>query len=203
MPLRLFAHRTSASVYLQDFVVSILLEWCIYILPLYFQSQLADSALDSGINILPINAFMIPTGAVAGALLTKLGRYKPLHWAGFGVLTISYGLFSKMSPSTSTVAWAWFEILAGIGVGLPLTTQLPAIQAVLPETDTAISTSTYSFIRSFCFVWGTTIPSIVFNSRIEAGLGSIDDPGVRAALSGGGAYSYALNVRELTGQTLR
>lgn len=203
MPLRLFAHRTSASVYLQDFIVSILLQWCIYILPLYFQSQLGDSALDSGINILPINAFMIPTGAVAGAILTKIGHYKPLHWAGFGVLAISCGLFSMLSPSTSTVAWAWFEILAGIGVGLPLTTQLPAIQAVLPEADTAISTSTYSFIRSFGFVWGTTIPSIVFNSRIEAGLGSINDSKVRAALSDGGAYSYALNVRDLTGQTLQ
>ncbi|KAK6952450.1 hypothetical protein Daesc_006987 [Daldinia eschscholtzii] len=49
-----------------------------------------------------------------------------------------------MSASTSAVAWAWFEILAGIGIGFPLTTQLPAIQAVLRESDTTISTSTYS-----------------------------------------------------------
>lgn len=146
---------------------------------------------------------MIPTGAVAGAILTKIDHYKPLHWAGFGVLAISCGLVSMLSASTSTVAWAWFEILAGVGVGLPLTTQLPAIQAVLPETDTAISTSTYSFIRSKGFVWGATIPSIFFNSRIEAGLGSIGDPEVWAALSDGGAYSYALNIRDLTGQTLR
>lgn len=62
---------------------------------------------------------------------------------------------------------------------------------------------TYLFIRSLGFVWGTNIPSIVFNSRIEAGLGSVDNPKVRVALSDGGAYSYALDVRELTGQTLR
>ncbi len=202
MPLRLFAHRTSATVYLQNFVVSVLLEWAIYVLPLYFQSQLAASALTSGLDILPMNAFMIPSSAVAGAILTKIGRYKPLHWGGFGVLVISCGLFSTMSASTSTVVWAWFEILAGIGIGFPLTTQLPAIQAVLPESDTAISTSTYSFIRSFGFVWGATIPSIVFNSRVDALLGSIDDLTVRAELANGGAYSYALSVRDLTGQTL-
>ncbi|KAK2616542.1 hypothetical protein QQS21_000585 [Conoideocrella luteorostrata] len=203
MPLRLFTNRTSLAVYLQDFIVSILLEWCIYILPLYFQSQLSTSALASGINLLPINAFMIPSGAVAGAVLTKLGRYKPLHWGGFGVLAVSCGLFATMSSNTNTVTWAWFEILAGIGIGLPLTTQLPAIQAVLPESDTAISTSTYSFVRSFGFVWGATIPSIIFNGRVDAMLYTVTDPKVQAALAGGGAYSFAISVRDLSGETLR
>lgn len=203
MPLRLFADRTLATVSLQNFLVSVLLEWCIYVLPLYFQSELGASALASGIDILPINAFMIPSGAVAGAILTKVGRYKELHWAGFAILAISCGLFSTMSSSTSTAAWAWFGILAGIGIGLPLTTQLPAIQAVLPESDTAILTSTYSFIRSFGFVWGATVPSIVFNSRVNAKLPWIDDPDVRAALANGGAYSYALSIRHLAGHTLQ
>ncbi|OTB17081.1 hypothetical protein K445DRAFT_74315 [Daldinia sp. EC12] len=202
MPLSLFAHRTSATVYLQNFIVSVVLEWVIYILPLYFQSQLSASALTSGLDILPINAFMMPSGAVASAILTKIGRYKPLHWGGFGVLTISCGLFSIMSASTSTVAWAWFEILAGIGIDFLLTTQLPAVQAVHRESDTTISTSTYSFVRSFGFVWGATIPSIVFNSRIDALLGSINDTSIRAALANGGAYNYTLSVRELNGQVL-
>ncbi|KAJ2989838.1 hypothetical protein NUW58_g3259 [Xylaria curta] len=202
MPLRLFAHRTSATVYLQNFLISILLEWAIYILPLYFQSQLSASALDSGLDILPINAFLIPSGAVAGALLTKIGHYKPLHWIGFGVLSVSCGLFATMYSATSTVAWAWFEILAGVGIGFPLTTQLPAIQAVLPESDTAISTSTYSFIRSFGFVWGATLPSIVFNSRVDASLYIIGDSATRDMLANGGAYSYAPSVRHLAGQTL-
>ncbi|KAI1478208.1 MFS general substrate transporter [Daldinia eschscholtzii] len=202
MPLSLFAHRTSATVYLQNFIVSVVLEWAIYILPLYFQSQLSASALTSGLDILPINAFIIPSGAVTGAILTKIGRYKSLHWGGFGVLAISCGLFSTMSASTSTVAWAWFEILAGIGIDFLLTTQLPAVQAVHRESDTTISTSTYSFVRSFGFVWGATIPSIVFNSRIDALLGSINDTSIRAALANGGAYNYTLSVRELNGQVL-
>ncbi|KAK0721230.1 hypothetical protein B0T21DRAFT_423599, partial [Apiosordaria backusii] len=133
--------------------------------------------------------------AVAGAILTKTGRYKPLHWAGFGILAVSCGLFSTMSPSTQTVAWAWFQILAGIGIGFPLTTQLPAIQAVLPESDTAISTSTYSFIRSFGFVWGATIPSIIFTVGLMPRWGLET---VRASLANGGAYSYAPQVRHLT-----
>ena len=202
MPLRLFAHRTSGTVYFLDFIISILLEWCIYVLPLYFQSQLAASPLTSGVDILPINAFMVPSAGLAGALLTKIGKYKPFHWAGFSVLAIACGLFSTLTATSSTAAWVWFEIFAAIGIGLPLTTQLPAIQAVLPESDTAVSTSTYSFIRSYGFVWGATVPSIVFNSRVNAVLDRIDDPSVRSALANGGAYGYANNVRTLSGQTL-
>ncbi|KAI1347246.1 major facilitator superfamily domain-containing protein [Xylaria sp. FL0043] len=203
MPLRLFTHRTASVVYLQDFIVSIGLQWCVYVLPLYFQAVRATSALDAGINILPINAFMIPTGAVAGALLTRFGRYKPLHWLGFSVLSVSFALLSTLSESTPTVTWAWFEILAGIGIGLPLTTQLPAIQAVLPEPDAALSTSTYSFIRSFGFVWGATIPAVVFNGRVDANLGVVKDLTVRNALSHGGAYGFSVNVKNLSGETLR
>ncbi|KAF7878985.1 hypothetical protein EAF04_000187 [Stromatinia cepivora] len=186
-----------------DLIISILLEWCIYVLPLYFQSQLAASPLKSGIDILPINGFMIPSAGIAGALLTKTGKYKPLHWIGFALLAIAIGLFSTMTSTSSKAAWVCFQILAVIGIGFPLKTQLPAIQAVLPESDTAISTSTYSFIRSFGFVWGATIPSIVFNCRINAVLGNINDPDVRTSLANGGAYAYANNVKQLSGQTLQ
>ncbi|KAI9648930.1 hypothetical protein NHQ30_001496 [Ciborinia camelliae] len=167
------------------------------------QGGLAASPLQSGINILPINGFMIPSAAIAGALLTKTGKYKPLHWIGFALLAIATGLFSTMTSTSSKAAWACFQILAAIGIGFPLTTQLPAIQAVLPESDTAISTSTYSFIRSFGFVWGASIPSIVFNSRINAVLDNITDADVRTSLANGGAYAYANNVKELSGQTLQ
>ena len=202
MPLRLFAHRTSGTAYFLNFIISVLLEWCIYVLPLYFQSQRAALALTAGIDILPINAFMVPSAGIAGALLTKIGKYKPFHWVGFAILTIACGLFSTLTATSSTAAWVWFEIIAAIGIGFPLTTQLPAIQAVLPESDTAVSTSTYSFIRSYGFVWGTTIPSIVFNSRIDALLDRIDDPSVQGALANGGAYGYANNVQTLRGSTL-
>jgi len=202
MPLHLFAHRTSATVYFLDFIISILLQWCVYVLPLFFQSQLGASPLTSGIYILPINAFMIPSAAVAGALLTKTGKYKPLHWTGFALLAISCGLFSTLTNTSGKPAWILFQIIAAIGIGFPLTTQLPAIQAVLQESDTALSTSTYAFIRSFGFVWGATIPSIAFNSAINAALDRVTDSDVRNFLANGGAYSYANNVKELRGQAL-
>jgi hypothetical protein len=112
-------------------------------------------------------------------------------------------LFSTKTSTSTTAAWACFQVIAAVGIGFPLTTQLPPIQAVLPESNTAISTSTYAFIRSFGFVWGATIPSIVFNSGITRSLYLISDPDVRTALANGGAYYYANKVKFLTGVTLK
>ncbi|KAK4233941.1 hypothetical protein C8A03DRAFT_38307 [Achaetomium macrosporum] len=75
--------------------------------------------------------------------------------------------------------------------------------SVLPESGTAISTSTYSFTRSFGFVWGATIPSIIFNGPVDVVLSSIDYPSAGAALAHGGVYSYTLAVRNLTGTMRR
>ncbi|KAI3335744.1 hypothetical protein F4824DRAFT_463424 [Ustulina deusta] len=49
----------------------------------------------------------------------------------------------------------------------------------------------YSFLRSFGFIWGITIPSLSLNSIVTDGLGTIEDATVRAQLADGGAYEFA------------
>ena len=202
MPPQLFTNRTSFTALFLVFVGSMLLEWTVYVLPIYFQSVLGTTPLKSGINILPLNAFMIPSAAVAGALLTRFGKYKPFHWTGFALLTLSCGLFSILDSKTTKAEWIFFQIISGIAIGFPLTTTLPAIQAALPESYTATSTGTYALVRSFGFTWGITIPSVMFNNRINAllDLDRINDPAVRAALVNGGAYAYAPMVSVLEGR---
>lgn len=68
-----------------------------------------------------------------------------------------------------------------------LPTLLPAVLASLPEKDVASTTGMYSFLRSFGYVWGITIPSIMFKNRFDAVSYQISDPAVRSALGGGRA----------------
>jgi hypothetical protein len=113
-------------------------------------------------------------------------------------------LFSLLDNNSSEAEWSIFQIIAALGLGIPLSTTLPSIQAALPESDTATSTATYSFLRSFGFIWGITIPSVVFNSRVDALISRVGDPIVQAVLSNGGAYSHASGdfIASLTGSTL-
>ena len=61
----------------------------------------------------------------------------------------------------------------------------------MPESDVATAAGEYSFVRSFGYVWGVTIPSIVFNGQFDKYSYRIGDATVRAALANGAAYGFA------------
>lgn len=77
-----------------------------------------------------------------------------------------------------------------IRLGFVMTTVLPSIQASLPESDVTTATGTFAFLCSFGFVWGITIPAIIFNAQVDALKGRITDEALRSILARGGAYEY-------------
>lgn len=149
VPPRLFTNRTSATAYFLSFTSSVLIQASAYFLPVYFQAVKGATTLESGTYFLPFALGMLVFAAVAGGFLAKLGRYKPMHAVAFGVIAITFGLFTLLDRSTPKVEWAFFELIGSFGTGLTLSTLLPAIMAPLKDSDTAVASATYSFTRSF------------------------------------------------------
>ncbi|KAI0203708.1 major facilitator superfamily domain-containing protein [Astrocystis sublimbata] len=193
VPPRLF-NRDSNIGFILAFIAAVLLQWSIYFLPIYFQGVKGTTPLISGVDTLPYNAFLIPAAMLAGGLMSKFGIYKLLHHIGFGFLALGLGLFSILTARSPTVLWVVFQLFTAIGQGCLATTILPGIQAALPSSDIAVATGMYAFLRSFGFVWGVTIPSIIFNSVVASNLFMISDPVVRTKLSDARAYSGASDI---------
>ncbi|KAF2271624.1 major facilitator superfamily protein [Westerdykella ornata] len=192
MPLRLFTNRTTVTAFFLTFLHSILTFWVIYFLPVYFQGVLASSPSRSGVQLLPTVLILIPFAAVSGKLLGKLGKYKPLHFTGFAIMTIGFGLFTLLRASSSTAAWVLFQAVEAAGAGVIVSVLLPAIQAPLSQKDVATATGTFAFVRSFGIVWAVTVPATIFNHRLaQLANARVSDPDVRAALSGGAGYEHA------------
>jgi hypothetical protein len=143
------------------------------------------------VNFLPFALAIIPFGGLTGVFMSKTGMYMPLHWVGFAMNAIGAGLLSTLSASSSTAAWVCFQIISSGGTGIIFTATLPSTLAALPESDVAVATGTYSFVRSFGLVWGVTMASIVFNNQVNSHLRTIGDETIRGLLANGGAYSYA------------
>lgn len=196
-PPQLFKHRTSAAGFLLVFLAAVILQAISYFLPTYFQAVKGASPLMSGVYFLPFALVITPFGGLTGAFMSKTGPYIPIHWVGFIFSAVGAGLLSTLDDSSSRGAWIGYQILVSGGTGLTFTATLPSTLAPLSESDVAVATGTFSFIRSFGLVWGATMASVVFNSQIDAYLGSItaaegsDPAAVRAALGDGRAYSYA------------
>ncbi|KAI1394645.1 putative transporter [Hypoxylon fuscum] len=191
MPPLLFGNRTSVACLGLTFISNALLEWVVYFLPIYFQSLKRASPLTSGVDVLPFSVFYVPLAVITGGLMSKFGKYKPIHWAGFGFTSVACGLFSILNAGSSKAEWVCFQLLLSIGAGLTLISILPVIQASLPESYVATATATFAFVRNFGFVWGVTIPSVIFNSQVDRNLNWVQDEGVRNQLNNGAAYGYA------------
>ena len=190
-PPRLFKHRTSAAGFIIIFLGAIILQAIAYFLPIYFQAVKGTSPLMSGVYFLPFALAIIPFGGVTGVFMSKTGLYIPLHWLGFVMSAIGAGLLSTLNESSSKAAWIGFQILSSGGTGIVFTATLPSTLAALRESDVAVATGTYSFIRSFGLVWGVTMASIVFNGQVNKNIDSIGDAAIRLTLANGAAYSYS------------
>lgn len=191
VPPRLFGNRTSSTIFAVTFLNSALLFWLFFFLPVYFQAVLLSSPSRAGVQFLPMVVVALPAAIVAVLLLSKFGRYKPLHLFGFGVCTLGLGLLTMQDRHTPTAEWVAFQMIAAGGSGFVLNTLLPACQAGLPESDQAAATAAWSFVRSFGSIWGVAIPAAIFNNRFDALSHLIDDPSVRQMLSNGHAYQHA------------
>ncbi|RYP05820.1 hypothetical protein DL764_003531 [Monosporascus ibericus] len=190
-PVRLFAHRTSIIVLINTFVSSMLSFWFLFFLPVYFQSVVLYSSSRTGYSLLPQSIAGIPGAAIAPIAISKWGKFVPVHFAGFAVQTLGFGLLSLLSENTSIPEWAVFQIIAALGIGIIIDTLLPAFQAPVAEVDQAAATSAWSFLRAFGSVWGVAVPAAIFNNRIDQMLNTISDPVAREMLAGGAAYQDA------------
>ncbi|KAL2848896.1 DNA repair protein RAD50 [Aspergillus pseudoustus] len=190
VPPRLFNNRTSLVVFVNTYLFTVLLYWVLFFIPVYFQGILGSSAARSGVQMLPITLVSVPGAVIAVIVLSRFGKYKGLHLAGFAILTLGLGLFAHLGPDSSNAEWVIFQILAALGSGMVLNTLLPAFQAPLAESDQAAATASWSFMRSFGNVWGVAIPASIFNNQVNRYSHRISDLSVRQLLSNGNAYGH-------------
>ncbi|KAH7325568.1 methylenomycin A resistance protein [Stachybotrys elegans] len=192
VPLHIFSNRTSVGVLFMTFFLGITSIWQLYFMPVYFQGVLGSSPSYSGLQILATVLPILPAAGIGGGLMSKLGRYKPIHYASWAITLVGLGLFSLLDEGSSTQDWVGFQVVYSLGSGMLIPTLLPALLAPLSESDTALATATWSFIRSFGTVWGTAIAATIFNTRSnELAHTLIDDAAVAADISSGQAYEHA------------
>lgn len=204
-PRKIVSNRTSTAALIVTFLHSMVTYWCFYFLPIYFQAVKGRSPLLSGVDTLPTFAGIIPFAMMGGILLSKTGRYKPLHFAAWIPMVIAFGLFSILDHGSSDAAWTCFQLLFAAGAGCLAGITLPAVQAPLDESYVATATGLWSFVRSFGAIWGVTIPSAVFNNEASKHAHKINDTVLAEKLMGGKAYEVATErfLKSIEDPTLR
>ncbi|KAL4953389.1 putative MFS transporter [Aspergillus filifer] len=104
-----------------------------YYLPIYFQVVKNDSALMSGVHLLPWILAQVLLALTAGALIHRFGYYLPSIVIGTMLTTIAHGLYSTLNSSTPAHRWIGYEILYGAGSGMTTSIPFIAIPSLIPK----------------------------------------------------------------------
>ncbi|KAJ5914244.1 efflux pump antibiotic resistance protein [Penicillium tannophilum] len=89
----------------------------IYFLPILFQFAHNESALVSGVHLLPFVLVLVFAVMLNGALMAKLGYYMPWYLGGACLALAGSALFYTVGPDTSSAHLYGYSVLTAFGVG--------------------------------------------------------------------------------------
>ncbi|KAL4908564.1 hypothetical protein BDW74DRAFT_188500 [Aspergillus multicolor] len=138
-----------------------------YYVPVYFQAVRDDSALMSGVNLLPNILSQLISAVIVGILIGRLGYYLPFAILGGALSAVGAGLLSRLSPSTSTVAWAAYQIIMGLGRGPSTQPSLVAVQNSVAPDDLSTAMAILTFSQTFGGSVFLSIASVIFSEGLK------------------------------------
>lgn len=152
----------------------------VYFIPIYFQAVKGVSALQSGIDTIPLIVPQVLALIMAGVLTSKLGYYMPFIYMAVVISSVAAGLLTTLSPGTDTGKWIGYQILFGFGIGCGF--QLPQIaaQTVLPFKDIPTGIAITLFFQSLGGSVFVSAGNNVLNDRLVRYITDLKLPGVNA-----------------------
>ncbi|PCD34037.1 hypothetical protein FGRA07_09192 [Fusarium graminearum] len=167
IPPRIAKQRTMLSVCVFTLFSSGAYYLLIYFLPLYFQEVKGATALQSGIQCIPLILCNVVGSLSSGLLTTKLGHYFPSLYLSMVLTCIGAGLFVTLRPGTETAPVVGYQVLYGFGSGLGF--QLPQIaaQTVLKGTEVQIGIAMTLFFQSLGGTLFLSVGNSVFKEQLR------------------------------------
>jgi EmrB/QacA subfamily drug resistance transporter len=174
LPLRLFTDSIFRVSTAASAIVGFSMFGAITFLPLFLQTVHLVSPTLSGIQLLPIMAFVLTMSIWSGRRIAKRGTYRRYPIAGTTILTAGLFGLATWGIGITTSYWTTAVFMAMIGAGLGLTMQVLvlSVQNSVDYRDLGVATSTVTFFRSIGGSIGVAVFGEIFANRLAAHLAS-------------------------------
>lgn len=139
-------------------------------LPIWFQAIKGVSAVQSGIDTIPLVLALVVGAIGAGQLTGLLGYYTPFMIASACVMPIGAGLVSTFKVSTGEPTWIGYQVLFGIGLGMGMQQGGLAAQTVLSKKDVPTGVALIFFCQMLGGAIFVSVGQNVFDSHLVAEL---------------------------------
>ncbi len=169
IPLGIFRNRTVTLTIVASVLVGVAMFGGTVFLSQYFQVALGKSPTVAGLMSLPMIFGLLVSSVVAGALITKFGRWKIYLVAGAIIMTIGMLLLSTIGAGTSVLMISIHMAVLGIGVGMLMQNLVLAAQNDVPAAELGAATSTLTFFRSMGGAIGVSALGAVLAGKVTSG----------------------------------
>jgi len=166
VPLDLWRNRTYVSSILSTFFVSFGFFGAIIFLPRWFQVVRHESATSSGYLIFPMLIGLIGSSIVAGALVSRTGRYKAIVLAGLVAMATGITLMTNLRADTSYPMLFLWMFIGGLGIGPTLSVFTIIVQNAVPFAKLGVATSNLTFFRQIGGSVGLAIAGTWFGQAL-------------------------------------
>jgi hypothetical protein len=173
LPPRIFKQRSIFCSFVYSMCVGGTMISLIYFVPLWFQAIRGVSAVQSGIDSLPMVLSLVLTAIISGAIITNTGYYNPWMLMCSTLMSIGTGLITTFQTDTVSSKWIGYQIIFGLGLGMGMQQSSTAAQAVLAKRDASIGVSLMFFGQSLGGAIFICIGQAVFTNNLADSLGQI------------------------------
>jgi len=203
--MELFANKVFTWANLAGFFSSMSFLSVVAFLPLFMQLGQGLKATTSGLSTLPLMAGLILAATVAGRLVTRTGRYKPVMLFGMMMLLAGTFLLSQMSDTTTRLDLGWRMAVLGVGLGPLQSLYSVAVQNAVPMNRIGVVTSAHQFFRQIGSTVGVAIFGTLLTNSLNAkllqwsaaaGLPALDLSKLRALTVDAQFHASAISVPE-------
>ena len=182
IPLSLFSGSIFRVASSSAFIVGFAMFGAITFLPFFLQTVHLASPTMSGLQMVPIMAFVLLMAVWSGRRISKLGRYRPYPIAGTILLTTGVFLLSRIGVDTPYWQIAIYMALVGAGLGLTMQVLVLAVQNSVDYRDLGAATSAATFFRAIGGSVGVAVFGEIFANRLRASLPSTGPGGGQVSL---------------------
>ncbi|KAI8962428.1 major facilitator superfamily-domain-containing protein [Daldinia sp. FL1419] len=199
IPRRIFGSFSAVSTFGVVFCHGIGFMAPCYFLPLYFQTALGASPIQSGVWFLPLAIAFTVAGITTGIFIQRTGHYLWIIRGSMALLTLSTGLLILLDEHRNWAKIIIFQILLAFGIGANMQTLVICIQALVPPEDIGVATATLNFVRNVATTISIVIGQVLYGALLAKKADALLDAGLPdhtvQDLVNGGSISNGAEIR--------
>jgi len=167
IPLSLFRNRTFTLAVIASIATGIAMFGASVFLSQFMQLARGATPTEAGLMTIPMIAGLLIASVGVGALITRLGTWKPFLILGAVFLTAGSFLLSTIHYDTNFALVSLYMFLLGAGVGMTMQNLVLVVQNTSDPNEIGVASSGVTFFRSLGGTIGVSLMGAALASRVS------------------------------------